>query len=316
MKKDDLEYNICDEYTKLPDEFNRTESKAVEPDKSGKKLWKKMIYMVTALSVIVYCAVIPFNLDALSSAEENNRKHMSGDIETPVGESQSEEPQQEETKEQNNTSVPEVPVYPLEDDVISFVTIYNDSYDPVDYNNIILRQDAITYAMLGENGYSMPAYEQQDGFIFMGWVLYYEKNMEEGHRVEMIGDALTGDDFLHIKPESGSRPVEIHAAWRKDGIGEWADMLTLNANGGTIEGSSFVTYDAKTPMGSGGIVYLCAYPVPVRDGYTFTGWYENPDCSGNRQTLVYSIEFFERTDEGIDWSASKPITLYAGWAPQ
>ena len=23
-----------------------------------------------------------------------------------------------------------------------------------------------------------------------------------------------------------------------------------------------------------------------------------------------------RTDEGIDWSASKPITLYAGWAPQ
>lgn len=55
--------------------------------------------------------------------------------------------------------------------------------------------------------------------------------------------------------------------------GNWPNLLTLDANGGTIENENTMTYDAATPMGSGGYVYLCAYPIPVREGYTFTGDY-------------------------------------------
>lgn len=314
MKNNDLEYNICREYTELPDEFRYADTDTVKQNNSKKPLWKKMIYMVAALSIIVYKAIIPFDLDILASSEDSSQLQVSEGTDLSNGQSQQgSEGQQENGEPKGDTPLPVLPIYPLEDDVISFITIYNDSIDPVSLDSKIVSRDFITYAILGESGYAMPAYEPQDGFVFMGWVVYYDKNMETGPSLGKIENVFTGSDYLHIKPQAGSRPVEIHAAWRNDGISKWANMLTLNANGGTIEGSSLVTYDARTPMGSAGKVYLCAYPVPVRDGYTFAGWYAEQDCSGKQCTLLYGADFYERTKEGIDWSSSKPITLYAGW---
>ena len=85
-----------------------------------------------------------------------------------------------------------------------------------------------------------------------------------------------------------------------------------------MENRTSVTYDALGSLWSGANVYLCAYPVPVREGYTFAGWYATPDLSQKPVSVLQSPVFFnEKVGEdgsvSIDWSSPKPLTLYAGW---
>lgn len=65
------------------------------------------------------------------------------------------------------------------------------------------------------------------------------------------------------------------------------------------------------PLASGGSVYLCAYPEPVRAGYRFTGWL---DASGAEVDTLSAADFFARSADGqTDWQAPFPVTLTAQW---
>lgn len=162
--------------------------------------------------------------------------------------------------------------------------------------------------------YPLPEPEPVDGYRFLGWVLYYDTTLKPDPSMGMAGAALDSGNICYVKPADGSRNIEVHAAWQRDGESNWPSLLTLDANGGTIENESVMTYDAATPMGSGGYVYLCAYPVPVREGYTFTGWYTTPDGTGQKETRLLGLEFYEKNGDEYDFSSMKEITLYAGWA--
>lgn len=322
MKKNDLEYNMCQEYTPIPDEYlQKAENIDVDNHKNGKIIPKKMMYMFVTFSALVYMVLVPGN--SVTPVWSNNNS-------SDVGEVQEEEtgdkttPVQEETTEKEqpgNIELSALPVYPVEDNT-SYMVVYNDSYDADNDWTIKSLSQSFIFDSTIANGteYPMPEYEPQEGFKFLGWVVYYDKDYEKGPSLGLLGDELDFYDLSHIKPkEDGSRSIEIHAAWRYDGIRDWPYLLTLDSNGGTIEDKSSMTYDAVTPLYSASYVYLCAYPVPVREGYTFAGWYDNPDCQGKQITVLYGASFFEVNEEDgdgngfIDWNAGKTITLYAGW---
>ena len=315
MKNNDLEYNMSNEYTPLPDEYLQGGGNVVIKNaKSKKKSLRKMLYMVTAFSFMSYSIITSDILDTSASFGNNGQSHTSENLvkpsDTPVKPSDT----------SDNVQIQKLPVYPIED-YTSFLTVYNDSYD-IENNleNTVLANSIIFDRNIAEGyDYSMPDYKPQENFIFMGWVVYYDTDYETGPRVGMLGDALTLADMCYIKPESdGSRSIQIHAAWRYDGTSNMPFILTLDANGGSIENKTSVTYDAVGPLWSGANVYLCAYPVPVREGYTFAGWYDTPDLSQKPVSVLQSPVFFnEKVGEDgsvrIDWSSPKPLTLYAGW---
>ena len=62
----------------------------------------------------------------------------------------------------------------------------------------------------------------------------------------------------------------------------------------------------RCPLESGGSVYLCAHPEPVRAGYRFTGWL---NASGAEVDTLSAADFFVRSADGqTDWQAP-PVTL-------
>ena len=71
-------------------------------------------------------------------------------------------------------------------------------------------------------------------------------------------------------------------------------MLTLDANGGTINSSASETMNACGPFMSGSVIYPAAYGVPVRDGYRFTGWYSDAGCSGKPVTFLSAVLYRRR----------------------
>lgn len=326
--KNDMEYSAVQEFTPLPDEHLQGGG-IVLPEKKGRKaVRKKMMYMAATLAVMAYTAVGAYASNTPVSPQTDSSLFRKEEPEEPERsenqtkeqkpeETQEEQPQEEQTqKEQPENAEPEaLPCYPAED-VTSFLTVYNDSFDPEIFDNRILMQNFVFESLLLQGDeYSMPAYEPVDGYLFMGWVVYYDKAVSSGPLLGMLGDTLTIDNVCYVKPEDGSgssRDIEIHAAWRYDGISDYPYLLVLDANGGTIENGESATYDAKGPMGSGAYVYLCAYPTPVREGYTFTGWYTEAD-GGDKKTRLFGMDFYEKNGDDYDWSHPKTITLYAGW---
>ena len=304
--KNDMEYNIGQEYAALTDEYSQGGGNTAAEGKSRKAPWKKMMYMAVAFMVMAYTAICPYASDTEVSLETDGYQ--------PTEAKQPEEPYEEpvEVREEQfgNDELPTLPIYPIEDGT-SYYVVYNDTYDPDNnWNNRVLEEGFIFEAQLAQGmDYALPEYEPVEGYIFMGWVIYYESG-----NMGMAGEALTANNICYVKPKDGSRSIEVHAAWRHDGIGKWPHLLTLDANGGTIENEGSVTYDADGPMASGSYVYLCAYPLPVREGYTFTGWYAEPDCNGKQVKRLMGIDFYEKKGDDFDWSTTKPITLYAGWA--
>lgn len=309
---------MSNEYTPLPDEYLQGGGNVVIKNaKSKKKSLRKMLYMVTAFSFMSYSIITSDILDISASSGNNGQSHTS---ENPAKPSDSPDNPVKPSDTSGNVQIQKLPVYPIED-YTSFLTVYNDSYDfENNVGNRILANSIIFDRNIADGyDYLMPDYEPQENFIFMGWVVYYDTDYETGPRVGMLGDALTAADMYYIKPGAdGSRSIQIHAAWRYDGTSSMPFMLTLDANGGSIENKTSVTYDAVGPLWSGANVYLCAYPVPVREGYTFAGWYATPDLSQKPVSVLQSPVFFnEKVGEdgsvSIDWSSPKPLTLYAGW---
>ena len=120
---------------------------------------------------------------------------------------------------------------------------------------------------------------------------------------------------LPVSANNSSYIVNIYAVWYQFHLGPhpsgsvYAFPLRLDWN----YGSSAYEYNALTPLISGSVVYLSAFPEPTtRPGYQFTGWYDTPDCSGARVYTLNEQNFITGTSPNY---FSNLKTLYAGWEP-
>ena len=120
---------------------------------------------------------------------------------------------------------------------------------------------------------------------------------------------------LPVSANNSSYIVNIYAAWYQFHLGPlpsgsvYAFPLRLDWN----YGSSAYEYNALTPLISGSVVYLSAFPEPTTSpGYQFTGWYDTPDCSGARVYTLNEQNFITGTSPNY---FSNLKTLYAGWEP-
>lgn len=300
------------EYTPLPDEFLQGGGKKTnEPEKKRNRRMRRM-YGMTAAFVLAGCILFGVT---------DSGKDIPAD----------------------GTEIAENTAGQKKDDDTVHILVYNDSFDEKHFQqsglgeyNLLLAEETFAESYFTEGGsYTLPSYEkaqEENGYKFLGWAAYYKKKKADGGpKLVLLPDTLTEENLLCFAPADGVREVEIHAAWRTaesgDGTQTGSNMtntLILQAPGGLIEGEESITYNAATPLASAGAVYLCAYPVPVREGYTFTGWFETPEAGekdGTGTEAFQSVErlnataFYEK-DEGAaepDWSAPKSIVLYAGW---
>lgn len=334
--KNDMEYNMGREFTTLlgeymqsmpPDEYLQGGGSQTADGKHRKVDWKRWMYMA-ALVMMAYTAAGAYDSDfhdpdAVQASDAVQTPNVAAippeqtnpPISTKEPEASTKSAAGQQTTDSEEQETAGLPYYPMED-VFSNYTVYNDTYDPVNmgYNRIV-EEGFLSESLLAQGTeYALPSYEPAEGYEFLGWVIYYDIAAKPP-LMTMAGNALTVDNVGYVKPKDGDRSIEVHAAWRSAGIGQYAYLLILDANGGTIESDNSVSYDARGPMGSGTYVYLCAYPVPVREGYTFIGWYTEPD-GGDRKTMLMGLDFFPKQGNEYDWSRTISITLYAGWTEE
>lgn len=267
------EFSAAAEFTPLPGEFGQTvgASPAVKP---GRRWWKKALYALAGLAVLAAAA--------FSGGAAPDTPVTPGTPDTP--------PVQEET-------------YPLTGTL--YCTAYNDTFGP-DGQPLLLWDDmAVPVSALADAPLALPQPRQPEsaGAVFLGWVGRY--NTADGKVYRLMSDPLTAADAAAIRPdEGGDRHLVLRAAWRGDGTSSRPWQLTLD------DGEAAVTYDAAVPMYSGGLVYLCAYPVPERAGQRFAGWC---DADGVPVETLPASAFFGEQNGETDWSAPRAVTLYARW---
>ena len=347
------------EYTPLPDEFLQGGwKKTNEPEKKRDRRMRRM-YGMTAAFVLAGCVLfgvtdpgkdIPADdteITENATGSKTNEGTEAGKTDNTAAAGNTDASDNTGTADNtgasdNTGAADSIPEYPLADGTVH-ILIYNDSFDEKHFlqsglgeYNLLLAEETFAESYFTEGGsYTLPSYDktqEENGYEFLGWAAYYKKKKADGGpKLVLLPDTLTEEDLLCFAPADGVRKVEIHAAWRTaesgDGTQTGSNMtntLILQAQGGLIEGEESITYNAVTPLASAGAVYLCAYPVPVREGYTFTGWFETPEAGEENGTgaeafqsveRLYATAFYEK-DEGAaepDWSAPKSIVLYAGW---
>ncbi len=145
------------------------------------------------------------------------------------------------------------------------------------------------------------------GYTFVGWDL-------NGAIVNSVDASAFAKDVV----------VNLTATYTKDAFDGKGIVLTLNANGGTIDGKAVNKYDYVGGGNSGTAMSLLPY-VPVKDGYTFNGWNTKSDGSGDNYKYVYwriwdnneetNKEFDKDTliTESNGYVRYKNVTLYASW---
>ena len=147
----------------------------------------------------------------------------------------------------------------------------------------------------------------RDGYTFVGWALNGEFVTE-----------ISADCFKE------SDAVKVLATFTANAFYDSDIVLTLNANGGTLDGNEAKKYDYVGGRDSGASMSLLPY-VPVREGYTFNGWNTKKDGSGKNYKYVYwrIWDNNEETNSKFDkdtlitydsgYERYKNITLYASW---
>ena len=116
--------------------------------------------------------------------------------------------------------------------------------------------------------------------------------------------------------------VTVTATYVSNTFNENYISVTLNANGGTIEGKESAKYNYLGGGNSGTSMSLLPY-VPTRSGYTFNGWNSKKDGDGKNYKYLYWREWdknreseFERdgliTEDG-GYERYQNLTLYATW---
>lgn len=267
------EFSAAAEFTPLPGEFGQTvgASPAVKP---GRRWWKKALYALAGLAVLAAAA--------FSGGAAPDTPVTPGTPDTP--------PVQEET-------------YPLTGTL--YCTAYNDTFGPDGQPLLLWDSLTVELSRLADTPLALPQPRQPElaGAVFLGWVGRYDT--ADGKVYRLMSDPLTAADAAAIRPdEGGDRHLVLRAAWRGDGTSSRPWQLTLD------DGEAAVAYDAAVPMYSGGLVYLCAYPVPERAGQRFAGWC---DADGVPVETLPASAFFGEQNGETDWSAPRAVTLYARW---
>lgn len=141
-----------------------------------------------------------------------------------------------------------------------------------------------------------------------------------------VGWALNGEFVTEISADcfKESDAVKVLATFTANAFYDSDIVLTLNANGGTLDGSEAKKYDYTGGRDSGALMSLLPY-VPVREGYTFNGWNTKSDGSGTNYKYMYwrTWDKDEQTDKEFDkdtlikydsgYERYKNVTLYASW---
>ena len=147
----------------------------------------------------------------------------------------------------------------------------------------------------------------KEGYTFVGW--------------DLNGEYVTSVPAECFKEMDA---VTVLATYTKNTFDNDGIVLTLNANGGTLNGKESDKYDYPKGRDSGAMMSLLPY-VPVRNGYTFNGWNTKSDGSGMNYKYMYwrSWDINEETDKEFDkdtvitedngYKRYKNITLYATW---
>ena len=147
----------------------------------------------------------------------------------------------------------------------------------------------------------------REGYTFVGWDL-------DGKFVTSVpADCFKEKDV-----------VTVIATYTKNTFDNDGIVVTLNANGGQLNGKESNTYDYIGGRDSGASMSLLPY-VPVREGYTFNGWNTKSDGSGTMEKYVYwrIWDNNEETNKKFDkdtlitedngYVRYKNVTLYASW---
>ena len=147
----------------------------------------------------------------------------------------------------------------------------------------------------------------REGYTFVGWDL-------DGKFVTSVpADCFKEKDV-----------VTVIATYTKNTFDNDGIVVTLNANGGQLNGKESNTYDYVGGRDSGALMSLLPY-VPVREGYTFNGWNTKSDGSGTMETYIYwrIWDNNEETNKKYDkdtlitedngYVRYKNVTLYASW---
>ena len=130
---------------------------------------------------------------------------------------------------------------------------------------------------------TLPTPPAKSGYTFGGW--YTE---EDGNGTKVTGSTPVSGD---LGPVDGT--VTLHAKWTVIGGGavSYTHLDVYKRQSYTVDRSSAVTL-----------------PVPIRDGYTFGGWYDNPSCTGTALTIVppgsvgdltYYAKWFNKADSAL-----------------
>ena len=147
----------------------------------------------------------------------------------------------------------------------------------------------------------------KEGYTFVGW--------------DLNGEYVTSVPAECFKEMDA---VTVLATYTKNTFDNNGIVLTLNANGGTLNGKESDKYDYPKGRDSGAMMSLLPY-VPVRNGYTFNGWNTKSDGSGKNYKYMYwrSWDINEETDKEFDkdtvitedngYQRYKNVTLYATW---
>ena len=145
----------------------------------------------------------------------------------------------------------------------------------------------------------------RDGYTFIGWDL-------NGKIVTSVSSSDFANDAV----------VNLTATYTKDNFDGTDRVLILNANGGTISGNTSNKYDYLGGGDSGTSMSLIPY-IPVRDGYTFTGWNSKKDGSGKNYNYIYwrlwdndgktDVEKDTLIKNGMGAEYYQNVTLYASW---
>ena len=140
----------------------------------------------------------------------------------------------------------------------------------------------------------------REGYTFMGWygnadykkgVMYYNERNEP------------------TKYFTQRKNIRLYAGWKLnkeeskptiESKKNYNVTLELNGGEGSTPSNVSVRYDELMPAINGNM--------PTRKGYTFTGWYDNPDYTKGK---IYYNEYNTAINH---YDVKKDITLYAGWS--
>ena len=230
------------------------------------------------------------------------------------------------------------------------ITVVNNSGFDIDWDTGEIIPEILLQTEMNElefTGLELPVPEEPEeyephSFTFVGFVLVAGEDGEEEPSYSVyVGLELTPEAVArapvvtYTDPDTGETR-EMHDLVLFDmwlcNLEDHPYTVELDPNGGLFQtftsAPGVVLYDdsmsfnVRSPLYSSTIAWTAFFPVPVRPGYTFTGWYRDPECSGRPVVILYGDDFYgllEPEDPGgapeIDWSVVVPVKLYAGWAP-